>query len=55
MRKRGRKQMRMYLIVTTYTADAPIYLLYKAHKAHTAVVEDFWSRVGSYVHDWLAG
>ena len=52
MRKRGRKQMRMYLIVTTYTADAPIYLLYKTH---TAVVEDFWSRVGSYVHDWLAG
>lgn len=42
--------MRMYLIVTTYTAGAPIYRLYKTH---TAVVEDFWSRVGSYVHDWL--
>lgn len=25
--------MRMYLIVTTYTADAPIYRLYKTHTA----------------------
>ena len=43
--------MRMYLVVTTYTDDAPIYRLYKMH---TAAVEDFWSRVGRYVHDWLA-
>ena len=43
--------MRMYLVVTTYTDDAPIYLLYKTH---TAVEEDFWNRIGSYVHDWLA-
>ena len=42
--------MRMYPIVTTYTADAPIYRLYKTH---TAAVEDFQSRVGSYVHDQL--
>lgn len=42
--------MKMYLVVTTYSDDAPIYRLYKTH---TAAVEDFWSRVGSYVHDWL--
>ena len=50
MRKRGNKQMKMYLVVTTCTDDAPIYRLYKTH---TAAIEDFWSRVGSYVHDWL--
>ena len=42
--------MRMYLVVTTYTDDAPFYLLYKTH---TVAVKDFWSRVGRYVHDWL--
>ena len=42
--------MRMYLVVTTYTDDAPFYRLYKMH---TAAVRDFWSRVGRYVHDWL--
>ena len=42
--------MKMYLVVTTCTDDAPIYRLYKTH---TAAIEDFWSRVGSYVHDWL--
>lgn len=42
--------MRMYLVVTTYTDDAPFYRLYKTH---TVAVKDFWSRVGRYVHDWL--
>ena len=42
--------MKTYLVVTTYTDDAPLYCLYKTH---AAAVEDFWSRIGSYVHDWL--
>lgn len=42
--------MRMYLVVTTYPADDPLCCLYKTHEA---AVEDFWSRVGNYVHDWL--
>ena len=43
--------MRMYLVVTTYTDDAPFCRLYKTH---AAAVKDFWGRIGSYVHDWLA-
>lgn len=42
--------MKMYLVVTTYSDDAPFYRL---HKTHTSAAEDFWSRIGSYVHDWL--
>lgn len=42
--------MKMYLVVTAYADGAPFYHL---HKTHTAATEDFWSRVGSYVHDWL--
>ena len=42
--------MKTYLVVTTYTDDAPFCRLYKTH---AAAVKDFWSRIGSYVHDWL--
>ena len=42
--------MKMYLVVTTYTDEAPFYRL---HKTRTAAKEDFWSRIGSYVYDWL--
>ena len=42
--------MRMYLIVTTYTQLKLQSIVF--YKTHTAAVEAFWSRVGSYVHDW---
>ena len=42
--------MKMYLVVTTYTDDVPFCRLYKTY---TAAIEDFWSRIGSYVYDWL--
>lgn len=42
--------MKMYLVVTTYTDGAPFYRLYKTH---ATAIKNFWSRIGSYVHDWL--
>ena len=43
--------MKMYLVVTTYIDVDPFCRLYKTY---TAAKEDFWNRIGSYVHDWLA-
>lgn len=43
--------MKMYLVVTTYIDVDPFCRLYKTY---TAAEEDFWNRIGSYVHDWLA-
>ena len=42
--------MNMYLVVTTYIDVDPFCRLYKTY---TAAEEDFWNRIGSYVHDWL--